>query len=41
MIVEGKKVEINASQIQPVKEIKSIGTFVVLVNFNFAPSSGI
>tara|TARA_B100000579_G_C22806732_1_gene842931 strand:- start:1304 stop:1762 length:459 start_codon:yes stop_codon:yes gene_type:complete len=34
LLKENEKVEINASQIQPVKEIKSIGTFVVLINLH-------
>ena len=34
LLKENENVEINASQIQPVKEIKSIGDFVVLVNLH-------
>ena len=34
LLKETENVEINASQIQPVKEIKSIGDFVVLVNLH-------
>tara|TARA_B100000029_G_C17289091_1_gene856311 strand:+ start:26 stop:484 length:459 start_codon:yes stop_codon:yes gene_type:complete len=34
LLIEKEKVEINASQIQPVKEIKSIGTFNVLINLH-------
>ena len=34
LLKENENVEINASQIQPVKEIKAIGDFVVLVNLH-------
>ena len=34
MIIEKEKIEINPSQIQPVKEIKSIGKFKVKVSLH-------
>ncbi len=34
MIIEKEKIEINPSQIQPVKEIKTLGTFKVILNLH-------
>ena len=34
ILVEKEKIEINPSMIQPVKEIKSIGTFKVILNLH-------
>ena len=34
LLKEKENLEINASQIQPLKEIKSIGTFQVLINLH-------
>ena len=34
MIIEKEKIEINPSQIQPVKEIKALGTFKVILNLH-------
>ena len=34
LLKEKEKVEINASQIQPVKEIKSIGTYAAIINLH-------
>ena len=33
ILTEREKIEINPSMIQPVKEIKSLGTFKVILNF--------
>ena len=33
ILKENRKIEINPSMIQPIKEIKSIGNFKVLLNF--------
>ena len=41
LLKENEKVEINASQIQPVNEIKSIGTFKVLINLHSEIQSNI
>ena len=34
MIIKKEKIEINPSQIQPVKEIKTLGTFKVILNLH-------
>ena len=34
MIIEKEKIEVNPSQIQPVKEIKTLGTFKVILNLH-------
>ena len=41
LLKETENVEINASQIQPVNEIKSIGTFKVLINLHSEIQSNI
>ena len=35
ILVEKEKIDINPSMIQPVKEIKSLGTFKVILNLHF------
>ena len=35
ILAEKEKIEINPSMIQPVKEIKSLGTFKVILNLHF------
>ena len=35
ILVEKEKIDINPSMIQPVKEIKSLGTFKVVLNLHF------
>ena len=35
ILVEREKIDINPSMIQPVKEIKSLGTFKVILNLHF------
>ena len=35
ILVENEKIDINPSMIQPVKEIKSLGTFKVILNLHF------
>ena len=34
LVLDNEKIEINPSMIQPVKEIKSLGTFKVMVNLH-------
>ena len=35
ILVEKEKIDINPSMIQPIKEIKSLGTFKVILNLHF------
>ena len=41
LVLDNEKIEINPSMIQPVKEIKSLGTFKVMVNLHFEIQSQI
>ena len=41
ILVEKEKIDINPSMIQPVKEIKSLGTFKVILNLHFEIQSAI